>query len=494
MSERVDERVTDPHVKERIEERDLDRQQTQARNERRSNASQEWRVTPIKEYAEDLIKHDRGGRKDVIRSLRNFERFLLTEMAENEQVLGVRDAVREDVRGWRDVVLIDHANLRNSTIEARLNHLVGFYNKLEEEGAIAGNPAEKPVEEFRDDHDTESERPYIPLERATAFLSWLDTPFARAQWLLAFKLGIRAGEVMNLDLRCINIDHPIYKQVLDEHEVRLHPKVRDHPDSLFVYESFSSGEIIPDPDDFAGKGERRADSNKRVQEGGSLLPIESELKTALIEYVLRRQPTAFKDVDVHPLFTVGRTIRVKRMQYAGVRGRLWSNDSYIDSIQRYQQQVAVEECEECGGAVIEENLSEDTASDPGRRFTCWDCKKTHWRPIFWATKGDWDGDGNPDTSQKMTQHQGRSYFTNAHSPEFSRLHPGIIPKEIRTGGIRGDSLKGGDTEELSYKENKYSEFDVDIREPYLNGKHGIGIYKFGIYDDPIPAVGEGWDE
>ena len=494
MSERVDEGVTDPNVEKRIDQRDLDRQQTQARNERRSSASQEWRITPINKYAEYLAKSDRTGRQTVIKTLRNFERFLLTKMAEDERVLGVRDAVRDDVRGWRDVVLIDHRDLRDSTIETRLNQLVGFYNKLEEEGAIAGNPAEKPTEEFRGDHDIESERPYIPLNRATAFLNWLDTPFARAQWLLAFKLGIRAGEVMNLDLRCINIDHPIYKQVLNEHEVRLHPKVRNHPDTLFVYESFSAGEIVPDSDDFAGKGEKRTDANKRVQDGGSLLPIESELKTALIEYVLRRLPTAFKDIDVHPLFTVGGASRVDRIGYKTTRCRLWAEDSYIDSIQRYQRQVAVEECEQCGGDVVEENLSEDSTDKPGRRFTCRDCKETHWRPIFWAGKDDWDGNRNPDTSQKMTQHQGRSYFTNAHSSEFSKLHPGEIPKEIRTGGIRGDSLKGGDTEDTDYKEDKYSEFDVDIREPYLNGKHGVGIYKFGIYDDPIPAVGEGWDE
>jgi site-specific recombinase XerC len=494
MSKKVDERATGTYTKKRIEERDIDRQQTQARSERRSSSSKEWRVTPIKEYAEYLVESDRQGRETVIKSLRNFERFLLTTMAKDERVLGVRDAVRDDVRGWRDVVLIDHAGLQYTTVETKLSHLVGFYNKIEEEGAIAGNPARKPTEEFRDNHDIRSERPYIPLERTTAFLNWLDTPFARAQWLLAFKLGIRAGEVMNLDLRCINVDHPIYKQVLDEHEVRLHPEVRNHPDTLFVYESFPAGAVIPDSDDFAGKGEKRTDANKRVQEGGSLLPVESELKTALIEYILRRQPTAFKDVDVHPLFTAGGSTRVERITYSATRRRLWGVDSYIDSIQRYQRQVAVEECEECGGPVIEENLSEDTASDPGRRFSCQNCKETHWRPIFWAKKGDWDGDGNPDTSQKMTQHQGRSYFTNAHSPEFSRLHPGEIPKQIRTGGIRGDSLKGGDTEESSYKENKYSEFDVDIREPYLNGKHGIGVYKFGIYDDPIPAVGEGWNE
>lgn len=491
-----DQRETDPYAKKRIEERDLDRQQTQTRNERRSSASKDWRITPITEYAEYLAESDRTGRQEVIRSLRHFERFLLTTMAEDERVLGVRDAVRDDVRGWRDVVLIDHTDLRNATVETKLNHLIGFYNKLEDEGAIAGNPAEKPAKEFRDNHDTDTERPYIPLERVIAFLNWLETQFARAQWLLAFKLGIRASEALNLDLRCLNIDHPIYKRELDSHSVRLHPEVRNHPDTLFVYESFSAGSIIPDPDNFAGEGEKRTDANKRVQNGGSLLPIDSELKTALIAYVLKtRQPTAFKDVDVHPLFTIGGSNRVKRMTYNTTRDRLWAEDSNIDSIQNYQQEVAVEECQECGGPVIEENLSEDAASDPGRRFRCRDCQETHWRPIFWASRNEWDGDKNPDTSQKVTHHQGRSYFTNAHSKEFSRLHPGEIPKQIRTGGIRGDSLKGGDTEDESYKESKYKQFDVDIREPYLNGKHGIGIYKFGIYDDhdPIPAVGEGWD-
>jgi len=76
----------------------------------------------------------------------------------------------------------------------------------------------------------------------------------------------------------------------------------------------------------------------------------------------------------------------------------------------------------------------------------------------------------------------------------SDLHDGVIPKTVRTDAIRGDSNKQGDTEDQVYIEDQYQDFEKDVREPYLHGaERADGIYKFGLYDNPIPAVGEGWE-
>jgi len=70
----------------------------------------------------------------------------------------------------------------------------------------------------------------------------------------------------------------------------------------------------------------------------------------------------------------------------------------------------------------------------------------------------------------------------------------VIPKAVRTEAIRGDSNNQGDTEDQIYIEDQYQNFEKDVREPYLHGVEGAdGIYKFDLYDDPIPAVGEGWN-
>jgi hypothetical protein len=76
----------------------------------------------------------------------------------------------------------------------------------------------------------------------------------------------------------------------------------------------------------------------------------------------------------------------------------------------------------------------------------------------------------------------------------SDLYDGVIPKAVRTEGIRGDDNNQGDTEDKVYIGDQYRDFEADVREPYLYGVEGAdGIYKFGLYHDPIPAVGEGWD-
>ena len=88
-------------------------------------------------------------------------------------------------------------------------------------------------------------------------------------------------------------------------------------------------------------------------------------------------------------------------------------------------------------------------------------------------------------SQKVTYQQGRHTFSSAHSPKNSDLHDGDLPDNVRKQAIRGDSNQQGDTEDITYIEDKYQDYDADVRQPYLDE-----IYKLGVYDTVIPAVGE----
>ena len=128
--------------------------------------------------------------------------------------------------------------------------------------------------------------------------------------------------------------------------------------------------------------------------------------------------------------------------------------------------------------MVEENPT--SGEKTGRRFRCRNCRQDHWRSIYWDT--------GLDTEQKVTYHVARHYFTNLHDPGKTKLHDGAIPDKVRKKRIRGDSEQNGDTEDDTYKDKSYENYDTDVREPYLNG-----IAKFGIYDDVIPAVGEGWE-
>lgn len=481
--------------------RDLERTQTRTRAERRETAKKQWRISPIDEYESEKLDHlGDDDRKSRMRPIQDFEEYLLTQIAPETEhdILGVRDAVENDVDDWKDRSLIPRQELSLGSVEEYLQFLKSFYTVLNEEDAFAGNPVRTPLSDFRTEYEDElgdPDRPYIPLTRLKTFMNWLDTPFARALWLLAFKLASRKGESINLDLRCLNIAHPIFDQIIAKHDVNLDPRVRDRPDTILIYGHFNGGTEIPNDSTpgWEGDGEVREAGNKRKRDTGSVLPIDSELKTALIEWLLVRSPTL--DRDLHPLFAIGSS-SVRRPKTQTVEDRLWRVDSYVDSIRRFQREESLENCPTCDTPVTAQNL--ENVEETGRRYRCRNCSAVHWRSIFWGPQQSAENydefDTTYSTEQKMLYHQGRHTFSSAHSVKNSDLYDGVIPKAVRTEGIRGDDNDQGDTEDKVYIGDQYRDFEVDVREPYLYGVEGAdGIYKFGLYHDPIPAVGEGWD-
>lgn len=470
-------------MSEEQQTRDLSRTNTQTREQRREEADQKWRRDPIKEFVkkreDEITKRDLEGKKRVIR---RFERYLLNEIDSNTDadIIGVRDAVENDVVSFRDNELKSDSNIGNRTIMNKLEWLNHFYKVLNDKNAFAGNPVTTPIEKFRENHNIEAGRPHIPFDRMQIFLSWLTYPFSRAFWLSGLKHGTRLSEAINCDLRCLHIDHPLFWEVIDNHEVRLDPRVRDRPDTMLIYSSFNEGDEIPNEDtpgvETEGEIRDAASGNKRKEKGGSILPIDSEFKTALIEWLLVRPPTY--DHTINPLFAIGGSLEARRPTDGGVHKYLWSRNNFEDSIQNFAAEERLDKCPTCGNNVIEENIA--SGDKTGRRFRCRNCRQNHWRSIYWDT--------NLDTSQKMGFHVARHYFTNLHSPDKSELHEGVIPDKVRKKRIRGDATDG-DTEDNTYKDRSYEEYNQDIREPYLNG-----IAKFDIYDEVIPAVGEGWEE
>ncbi|WP_152420175.1 hypothetical protein [Halorubrum distributum] len=481
--------------------RDLERTQTEVRADRRETAKKQWRILPIDEYENEKLSHLTDSDCEArMRSIRDFEKYLLTQIDPKieHNILGVRDAVENDVEEWRDKSLIPHQRSSLVTVEEHLQFLKSFYTTLNEEDAFAGNPVRTPLSDFRDEYKDElghAGRPYIPLTRLKTFMNWLDTPFARLIWLLAFKLGNRKGETLNLDLRCLNIAHPVFDQIIAKHDVNLDPRVRDRPDTILIYGHFNEGSEMPNDNTpgWEGDGEVRDVGNKRKRDTGSVLPVDSELKTALIEWLLMRPSTFHR--DLHPLFAIGAD-SVRRPSPDLVDQRLWKKDSYVDSIRHFAREESLEECPTCNTPVTAQNL--EAGEKTGRRYRCRNCSAVHWRSIFWGPQQsaeNYDGfDTTYSTEQKMLYHQGRHTFSSAHSVKNSDLYDGVIPKAVRTEAIRGDSNNQGDTEDQVYIEDQYQNFEKDVREPYLHGAEGAdGIYKFGLYDDPIPAVGEGWD-
>ena len=448
-----------------------------ARRERKQETERTWKEHPIREYhkSQDLTKNH-ASREEMV--LGRFEKFLAKSELVPDVVSGVRDVVETDIRKFVNDDLDNDPQLGDRTIIDYLDILSKFYTTLVDNNAIGTNPVDSTLSEERENRDWDSpDRPFISFTQMKTFLKWLDTPFARAFQLTGLKTASRAGETINTDLRCCHIDHPVFWNLVEKYDVTLDPRVRDKPDSILIYEEFNADDEIPDGDTPGPEknGETRKTGNKRKEESGSVIPIDSELKTALIEYLLVRPETTERQVQ--PLFT-----NKKQEEGGSSPGRLgsdamrvrlfWSENT--DSVKIYGEDRALSECPNCGGSVVEWNPVE--AEKTGRVFECEDCGSQHRRPVLW--------DHGLSTEQKFTFHVVRHFFSDAHRAGSSELHNGELLDRVRQYRIRGDRNSGdADSETYQHKENQ--DWERDVREPYLDA-----VYKFGVYDKVISAVGE----
>lgn len=333
----------------------------------------------------------------------------------------------------------DELDISDTTRHDMLSLLVTFYKFLKEEkGVISNNPAQQALRSFPEDEFdlTPPDRPRIEMDEMREFLDWLDTPFQRAVILTLLKTGVRIGELVNIDLRCVHIGdgtgdvHPVYQSLLDWYDVDLIPEVRSKPDTMFVYTRFSKETEIRD--------EIRKRGNKRKDKQGSVIPIDDELKTALLEYLLTRKPPLehHKRDTAIPLFV--------KPSNKGTLDRLT-----YDSVQ---------------SQFGEKGTSDGALAEYG-----------------------WYEEGVP-TEENVFMHYFRHYFTDNHKHNHG-VYRGWMPAGV-IAYIRGDVDKsatvGSERRESTARENTYSHDDwrnykINIEQPYLDN-----IYKFGLYDQTVP--------
>ncbi|MFB6283642.1 MAG: tyrosine-type recombinase/integrase [Halobacteria archaeon] len=294
-----------------------------------------------------------------------------------------------------------------------LSTLGEVYNLGEGAGVLSTNPARVAIRELRESGvltPSSPSRMRIEMEEMKDFLGFLSTPFERAVFLTLLKTGVRAGELINIDLCCLNLDHVLYRDMLDEYGVELRDEIQNLPDSLYIYPAFSGGDVA--------YGEQRRRGNKRKDPDGTTIPIDEELKTALIEYILTRRYTP-RDGKPQPLF-------VKKRVHGDTPR--WGYYGLQESLIR------------CG-AVCEYGWWEDGVS----------------------------------TEEKVTLHYFRHYFSNnhryGHGVYDGNMHDSVIKY------IRGDV--GGDDGVLDnvYTHSGWQRWSENIKEPYLEN-----VYQFGLYD------------
>lgn len=298
-----------------------------------------------------------------------------------------------------------------------LGTVARFYEWLEQNNVVSEDPAQVALntKQLSEDLKTaDKDRPLRSMPEMTAFLRWCPSPFHRAYFLVLLKTGIRRGELANIDLRDLHLDHPLYEWLVDEYNIELVDEVADKPDSFYIIGGFNAETEV--------RGEVRKFGNKRMRDDGTVIPIDNELKTALLEYILTR-PAPDPDAPCHPLFVKskeqGESNRITRVS---IRKRIFG---LLEEYEWYES-----------GAGIEESID---------------------------------------------NHYFRHYFTYNHR-HMRGVYEDWMPDGLRAY-IRGDQDSSGNDEKSNTARNKVYEhsswdpWNRTVREPYLEK-----VYYFGVYD------------
>jgi integrase len=131
---------------------------------------------------------------------------------------------------------------------------------------------ENPVE-----NDTDRHRREISVDEMREFIRNTTTIQTLAVVLMFAKTGMRLGELTNLDLRDLYIDHDGARRVLPKPR----PELTGKPDSIFVDSNISKGDIV--------NGVKRRESNKRKRD--TIIPIDDELKRGVLYWISARPPS-----------------------------------------------------------------------------------------------------------------------------------------------------------------------------------------------------------
>lgn len=385
---------------------------------------------PIREYIRRKRRYGKEGEyiKKTRTILREFESFLLNEF--ESHLCAIDDthvaAFNEHLRSGDRYYTITktqsmepkNIDLLDRTRHEYLSELVEFYNWLvDDEGLLTQNPAKKALNDLPDSEFDLSppSRPRIEIQEMQTFVQWLSTPIHRAIVLFFLKTGVRVGELVNLDLCCLHLEHPIYKSILEERDITLHSAIRSSPDTVFLEGKYQANTSI--------RGETRTVGNKRQRSSGTLVPIDTELKTSLLEYLLTRRCAYSHPPQARPVFL--------NRQVSGDNDRLTRQSVY--------------------GLLTKNGASEGVLKQYG-----------------------WWSRGQP-TEEKVTPHYFRHYFTHNH-----RHNQGVYDEYMPEGVIayiRGDAPEGNSVREQTYRHDDWNVWERYVKRPYLSG-----IYQFGVYE------------
>jgi len=191
------------------------------------------------------------------------------------------------------LLMLKNRDMKEFNAGQYANIINAFYDYTSKRDAfeIDHNPIEIPLEDIPFENDVSTERRDIELAEMRDAVRMIKHPLMAALIMTFLKTGMRNGELCNLDLRDVHIDHPGIERMHPGHR----PKLDGRPDTIYVPDKteMQKGEET--------NGEVRGAGNKRSR--ATYVPIDEELKQALLTWLMIR-PTSRSPAK--PLFTLTR--------------------------------------------------------------------------------------------------------------------------------------------------------------------------------------------
>lgn len=251
------------------------------------NFDEQWYNEPIEKYLNHKRTVDEvtSKRFDAIRNI-VVESPDTVEWEAWDEFVNWRDEMTlADARAFKQQ--LEDAGLGSRTVETKLRMVQSFLKELLERDVIESNPVAYVCDETDFDHDDSDKIDRTVIEIGE-FLRAIPNLQQRGMGVTFGKTGIRIGENYNIDLPFLHLDHEIYYNMLDQHDVTLVDDITDHPDTLYIPSEPTVGETF--------RGEKRLLGNKRKR--GTKIPIDEEMKKALLDWLAVRPETSYP----HPLW------------------------------------------------------------------------------------------------------------------------------------------------------------------------------------------------
>jgi len=227
---------------------------------------------PVEYYIETMEFDGKSDRtiSELERDVTYFEDYIDND---DNQVDSFEDITPRDVKRIKQN-MENESNRAEAQIKRGLSNVKKMYQYYSDRGTYDANPVKIAIDDIKWDMSHDPSKRDISITEMRNEINKIQHPLLLAVIVLFAKTGIRAGELANLDLRDIHLDHPVAHRFLPKPR----EEIADRPDTIYIPSDVFRGSSY--------NGEYRTETNKRKR--ATKVPVDDELKQALVWWLLCR--------------------------------------------------------------------------------------------------------------------------------------------------------------------------------------------------------------